>query len=211
MQTERLTNVHQIEDIFLKTRATKTDTRVEKTIANTSVHANGACNLRHRCARLFTQRRDTVNRRHALRQKRIRHQFGEFRAPQIRGQNTLRWHPMLIDPHQLLHRRYLHFAVLVATNQHSVRFGQIANSSAFSEEFRIGQHCKLETSIVGMQHTQHGVRSTNRQRRFLNHNLVAVGHFCYMSRCQFPIFQIRGFTGTAAVFFGWCVHRHKYH
>ena len=136
-QPEVAAEIHQIEDVFLKTTAPKSRTCVEKFWSNPAIGADRFRYLTHIRTGGLTQGCNGVNRANSLRQKSISGELGQLATPQIGAENLFFWHPLAVNLRQGINR-----LSIVTTDQHTIRIGKIANRRPLCQKFRIRQHRK---------------------------------------------------------------------
>mmetsp|Transcript_6070 Transcript_6070/g.11072 ORF Transcript_6070/g.11072 Transcript_6070/m.11072 type:complete len:310 (-) Transcript_6070:1243-2172(-) len=142
IQTVRLTEVDQVKDIFLEARSAESDRGVEEALPDASVHSHGARDLGNVGAGRFAQRRDGIDRRHALGEEGVGHQLRQLRRPQVGSENLFLRHPIRVHRNQR-RRRLNALGTLHPSNEHAIRLHQIGNRRTLRQKLGIAQHLKL--------------------------------------------------------------------
>src|SRR5690554_3867430 len=96
-------DVHQVEDVFLKTTAAEAYGGFQELGADAAVLTNGAGNFIYVGTALFAKGGDGVDGRYALGQKRVGGEFGEFGRPYIGGDDALAIYPAGVNVHEGLY------------------------------------------------------------------------------------------------------------
>ena len=89
--------IHQIEDVLLKTAATEPRAGIQEFRTDPTVGANRPGHLAHICPTGLAERRNRVDRADPLRQEGIRGQLRELAAPKIGAQDLPLRNPMEVD------------------------------------------------------------------------------------------------------------------
>merc|ERR1740120_66475 len=133
VQALRFADVNQVQDIFLKARATKANGRAQELRPNPRIGSNCPRDLRHIGPGLFAELRDRVHAAHALCQHGVGHQFRQLRTPEIGGEDPVARDPIGIDVNQHARSSYA-VRRCRAANQYSVWCRQVLHGRAFSKE-----------------------------------------------------------------------------
>merc|ERR1740120_687005 len=200
-------DVNQVQDIFLKARATKANGRAQELRPNPRIGSNCPRDLRHIGPGLFAELRNRVHAAHALCQHGIGHQFRQLRTPEVGGEDLLSGDPIRIDVNQ--HAGSSHAVRRCrAANQDPVRSGQVLHGCTFSEELWVRQDPKLLTSsLVGNDYSLQGLCRLHRHGGLLDDDLRAVRILCYSATHALDVTQVRCTASTYALDLRRCVHR----
>ncbi len=201
-EMEGFAEVNEIEQVLLETRAAKTDRGLEKFRTDARVHADGAGDFVDIGTGGFAEGGDRIDRRNALGEEGVGDQFGKFGRPEVGGEDAFAGNPVGVNGNQRLDGGIPRRGDLAA-DEDAVRVFQIIDSSAFGEEFRIGQH--LEGGFARRIRGEDGLDGAggfHRDGALLDDDLVAMGNLGDEARGGFNIAQVGSASGTDAVGFG---------
>ena len=195
VQSVGLAEVHQVENILLEARSSKSDGRVQESLSDTIVHTHGTRDLQDIRSSGLAKGRDGVDAGHALSQEGVGDQLGKLGRPQVGGQDLFTRDPVLIDTDQ--HLRSLESSLaLLATNQDAVRLHQVSDSRSFRQELGVAQDLKVQPFVVRVQHTRNGLGRAHRDRTLLDDDLVALGDLGNGTSTQLAILNVGRTTST---------------
>ncbi len=138
MKPVAATKVDEAQNVLLKAGPPEPDTCPQEVLPDARIHSDRSGYLVDVRTGLFTQGRDAVDRRDALRKERVGRQLGKLTAPGVGLHDPVSLDPPGIhvgqDTASLLPGRGL-----PRTDQDSIRFLQIPDGRALRQEFRIGK------------------------------------------------------------------------
>mmetsp|Transcript_19343 Transcript_19343/g.37929 ORF Transcript_19343/g.37929 Transcript_19343/m.37929 type:complete len:481 (-) Transcript_19343:69-1511(-) len=170
VETKRLAQVNQVENILLEAAATKANTALEEVLANTVISSNSTGNLINVSAAHLTESRDRVDGTHTLRKKSVGNELGQLRGPQVSGDDTLTRDPVLVDLHKALDSCKTLRGLLTA-NEHAARLKEILNSGTFGKKLGGADNLVLDALLVCSENAAHALCSANGYGGLLYNNL----------------------------------------
>eukprot|EP00756_Hemistasia_phaeocysticola_P016216 Hpha_TRINITY_DN15462_c0_g9::TRINITY_DN15462_c0_g9_i1::g.175677::m.175677 len=139
--------VHQVQNVLLEARASETDRRLQKLRPDAGVTPDRPGNLVNVGSGGLTHGGDGVDGGDTLGEEGVGDEFGKFGAPQVRGEDPLLWHPVLVHRREQLHRR-LALLVDVASDQHPVRLQEILHGGTLGQELRVRKDRELRCGVL---------------------------------------------------------------
>lgn len=150
-QVQALAQIHQVQNILLKTTASKANARLQELGSDPAIQPASIANLINICTRRFANRRKCVDGGDTLSQHSIGSKLRQLRRPQVHCDNLLPRNPSGIDIGQRSSRRPASWGVEGA-NQNTVRLDEIGDCSTLSKELRVGKDIEVNAGAgVGFQ------------------------------------------------------------
>mmetsp|Transcript_36649 Transcript_36649/g.72062 ORF Transcript_36649/g.72062 Transcript_36649/m.72062 type:complete len:225 (-) Transcript_36649:359-1033(-) len=189
MEAKRLTEVDEIENVFLKAGSTKSDRRLEEFRSNTRVHSNSSANLTYVSARGLAEGRDRINARDTLCEECIGNELGALRTPEIGGDHPFLGNKSGVNVHKRLDGGKA-LGSLLSANQDTRRVLEVVNGRTLRKKFRVGQNLKLQSFFIAREDPTDGVGGTHGHRALLDNYLTTCHNLGNIPRRELAILNV---------------------